>query len=781
MPDLLTAGVAGFFTAGWLAVDYRCGQRISSPRPFLLLLAALLPAFCSYHLLDERRDIFHESAARLSASVPQAHLFRVEGLPRVYGRFSELRLSSQDGFLPPKARLALWLPPIDFDDPHFPRSGDRLKLTASFAPPRSARHPFLGNYRRDRVFSGVMAEARLENLSSVTILAPGRGFLTTIDKARRALFAFIRESAGPGDGASLLQALILGCRGGMRPEIRQLFLDFGVFHLFAISGLHLAIVSGLMLFAFLRLLPWLIRPWWRWHVVSVASGLTLALLPFYIVLSGLQLPVIRAGIMAFFFLGGRILRRHSDSFNALAGAAVLTLAIWPEALFEMSFQLSYGAVLAIIWAYPLAVRAWERWFAHVPQAWRSPFVLFLVSLAINFFTAPVLINRVYFVSSYSLPANLLLVPLFSMFFLPLALGALLLMPLPFLAGILLRVDSLALDKLLEVMTTLAGFLPARRLYISSFSSTQLTLLYLVMITFALGLAGGRSRTFFRCLLPVLLLVLMIFLLPSPRSGLGVAAFVGGRPPTVLLEMPEREALLINGGGWSEGGFSAAVNLVEPYCRRRGIRRIPVIMLTQPTSGCVAGLLHLIEHFQVREIWYHGVWSGYPPFRDFNRVSQEKFAVRWRKLTDLSYPFSWSGVEVEVLGPPANDIPVAGNFRQVMHSLAPSLLLSQGDRRVMIWGGGALSPETLPSSELDVLVWLEELDEELDNEEMIPALPTSWWIHPGRGGHPRPSQAESSAQSWDLAADGFLLLCPRANAGFERLTPPELISGCQGGL
>ena len=269
-----------------------------------------------------------------------------------------------------------------------------------------------------------------------------------------------------------------------------------------------------------------------------------------------------------------------------------------------------------------------------------------------------------------------------------------------------------------------------------------------------------------------------------REKISLAAFIGGKPQSLLFEMPGGEALLINGGSWPGSSFSMAEKVIAPYCWQRKIKRIDTLILTEPQRGLVGGLLFLVEHFQVREIWYHGVWSGYPPFKNFCRETQDRFGVRWRKLSSLSFPFRLNGVDISVLGPPANDFIFSPSRKESLLGMAPSLLLRYGDLSALVWGGGQVDPASLPES-VNLLALL------VDPAERLPAVlekvvvkAGGWCLKPGKRGGVVDEKTPlnwSTARSWRVKEDGFLFLEADLSGSFSDKLPIQLISGCQGGL
>ena len=713
-----------------------------------------------------------------------------------------LRVTPLNTILAGYGDLQLYLPQTVYDDPRLPLVGDLVTIQVELLPLKPARHPFLRGRLRSQILAGLIARGKLESFADLRIDKPSAGFLARVEMVRRSLYRALADSAGDCGSAAILQAVLIGCRDQLSLKTKNLFLDFGVFHLFAISGLHLSVVVALFFFLIKFLIPNFFRRRLIKGTTSIAAAATILFLPVYILLAGLHLPVVRAGIMALFFLVTLLSGRLRDAFSALFGAALVILLIWPEALFALSFQLSFTAVATILWVVPRAKEWWLKCLAALNLKnsdrrqifFRNIFYLGASSAAISLTTAPLLINRVHFISIYSLPANIVLIPLFSFFIIPLGMLALLFAGLPAVMVVLLKPLLFMLTFLVEGGTLLQKWLPVGRCYLSSLTTFEMVLAASVIVVFCWLLTPGSSK---RVTGIILVLLCVTFLgdygwwyCRQNRKQIAVAAFVGARPQTLLFELPGGEALLFNGGSWSgssgsleslagDSFFSFAKNVIAPYCWRRKIKRIDTLVLTEPQTGLVGGLLFLVEHFNVREIWYHGIWSGYPPFKNFCRISQDRFGVRWQKLSSLAYPFSLNGVEIEVIGPPANDFKFAESYTKSIQGMAPSLLLRYGNFSSLIWGGGQVDPAVLPES-VDFVALLRPFSSKMPADlRAVTILPEGWFLHPGA--KPQKPPDIWNAHNWSVKRDGFLFLKADLSGKITKKLPASLISGCQAGL
>jgi len=158
-----------------------------------------------------------------------------------------------------------------------------------------------------------------------------------LPRLRQAWAGALDRSLPPRE-AGLAQALLLGLRGNLDPEMRRDFRASGTAHLLAVSGLHV----GMVLAGGLALARWMAGGY-RWGLLLPLAGVWA-----YALLAGLGAPVVRAGGMASAFLLARLLGRERTPLHALALAVLAMVALRPSYLLSPSFQMSVSAVAGIL-------------------------------------------------------------------------------------------------------------------------------------------------------------------------------------------------------------------------------------------------------------------------------------------------------------------------------------------------------------------------------------------------------------------------------------------------
>ncbi|TMA39475.1 MAG: ComEC family competence protein, partial [Deltaproteobacteria bacterium] len=228
------------------------------------------------------------------------------------------------------------------------RYGDRLRVDTILRTPRNFENPGRFDYvahlarRGVHVTAFVWSDEALERLPSC-----GDGVRDRLERWRARLAAAIGAAVAAPAGP-VLQALIVGEEGEVDAELRDAFSRAGVIHILSISGLHVGLVAA----AGFAVFRWLMsRSEWLVLAVDVERVAALASLgpvALYTGLAGLGVATLRSTIMVVVAVLAALAGRRADVLRSLAVAAAVLALAWPGAPLEISFQLSFVSVLAIV-------------------------------------------------------------------------------------------------------------------------------------------------------------------------------------------------------------------------------------------------------------------------------------------------------------------------------------------------------------------------------------------------------------------------------------------------
>jgi competence protein ComEC len=484
---------------------------------------------------------------------------------------------------------------------------------------------------------------------------------------------------------------LLGEKLGLSPEIEDLFRRAGATHLLVVSGLHLAMVGGLFYF-FFRILfslwpPLLLR-------ISVRKWAFLAaLFPiiFYASLVGFSPSVLRSVVTVFFLGALLLLSRQRDAFSILILVAFSLLLFQPLVLFDLSFQLSFLSVASMI----LFVPRWETFLRRRSEFFAKPWIkrpleILLASLAVQIGLFPVLVQQFHQISWVSLPANLVLVPTFSLFIMPLGmLGMFCSWLFPTEAPFVFKGVVWLLKPLLSYLQLLTSF-PGCYPYWPGFNFSQTSFYYLGLFAFLLPFSFRYKKRVMVFLL-ILNLGSWIFPLLWDRwdRSLTLTFLDVGQGDSTLIRLPHGKRVLIDGGGIPSSPFDMGEQVLLPYFLSKNIGRLDTVILTHPHPDHYGGLKSVMEALHPKEFLWNGEMVEDPWFQEFlNDVRRLKIPTR--RLDASIPPFSWEGVRWEVLHPSAGGFhdkkPSSGSVNN--HSLVMQL----NDRGLNILLTGDLQSE-----------------------------------------------------------------------------------------
>jgi competence protein ComEC len=314
------------------------------------------------------------------------------------------------------------------------RPGDRISLKAMLYPVPAQIMPGGRDMQRELYFAGIGAVGYsyggARRLASAAEEPSAGGWREWVLRLRTEMTERI-HAVLPGAAGGVASAVITGKRGTMPDEVKQAFRDSGLSHLLAIAGLHLGLVGGFVFFAVrggLALIPFLAL---RYPIKKIAALATLAVLFCYLIISGAAIPTERAFVMNGIIFAAILLDRLRLSMRICALAALVVLTLDPASLVGVSFQMSFGAVVALVAVY-------ETWGTRLAQAFhRGSFVhkalgycgaVAVTTVVATFGTEPFAIYHFHHLVLYSPLANVIAVPISAMWTLPWGVVACLLMP-----------------------------------------------------------------------------------------------------------------------------------------------------------------------------------------------------------------------------------------------------------------------------------------------------------------------------------------------------------------
>lgn len=403
------------------------------------------------------------------------------------------------------------------------------------------------------------------------------------------------------DESSYLKGLVTGEKGDLSPEIKKAFIDAGVMHLIAVSGLNVAyiIISVTIFLSLIRL-----KPMYR-------TVITIAVLIFYCVFTGSSPSIVRATIMGILILFASVSERRISFYNIIGTSALIILIYNSKQLFDAGFILSYNAVISMVFIYNL----FENTFLNKIRDWnfkgkkfmQNISVLFFTTLAAQIGTIPLTADYFGKISVISLLANVIAVPLAN---LSLATGFFQIITgifSDYFSSVIAETNNIMLSFQLSFIKWCSSVKYAC-VNVSGFSAVTIIVYYISLV---LILTSGNFRKLcFRFVIFILTVSFCFLISYDFKKNLKITFLDIGQGDCALIQTPDDKTILIDCGVMTEK-YNSGERTIGPYLIRQGIEKIDLMIITHLHNDHIGGLNYLLSNFETDKIYLSGQKSETP--------------------------------------------------------------------------------------------------------------------------------------------------------------------------
>ncbi|MEM5785661.1 MAG: DNA internalization-related competence protein ComEC/Rec2, partial [Syntrophobacteraceae bacterium] len=624
--------------------------------------------------------------------------------------------------------------------------GDRLMARLTLKPFRNFKNPNSFDYSRYQAEKGFHASAFLKDenlvtrlasgpeLSSRTILHKTRG---KIDLFRQKALFWMTRTLEP-ESAGFYAALLLGYQHFLEKAWQDRIQRTGMNHLITVSGLHLGLVS-LLVFYIVRSIVRITCPVVlnRISANQIAVWPALACAVVYAFLAGFGVPPIwRSVLMLAVCYGAAFRYRSPDPLTMLAFAALIILAHDPNCLWQISFQLTFACVLSIILIYPkfrnlqLSHRLRKFQGGRTPARVLSKFEeAFFAGIAVSVLVLPLTVFHFNGFSVAGFAANIILVPYVGLMVLPWGLACLAVFALSEPTAFpLMQISEHLLAFCLYLIEWLGSY------EWSYFWTGSMSLFWLFLIYCGLALLlwplSVRKRL---AGLGILALFVAGQAWTSPDSGKSNALRVDvidvGQGSAALIRFPSGEAMLVDGGGFSDDSFDVGRAVVAPFLWHSGVRRLEHVVLSHDHPDHRNGLRFILAHFETGHFWTSGITESQAAngtaktAPTLERIANSR-GIPIRSFPDLSSGMQIGGAHVRVVHPRPELLDRKPRYS--LNDLSMVLEIEFGDTVIILPGdiGSGVEREIIPAITGDKKVLLVSAHHGSDNsnsEEFLDAL------------------------------------------------------------
>ena len=445
------------------------------------------------------------------------------------------------------------------------------------------------------------------------------------------------EEQSPSPQGAVLEALLLGERNRMNPGVTESLQRSGIYHLFAISGAHIAIIS-FFLFSLFKLFRAPSR---------LSYLLIMVFLLFYVFLVEGRPSVFRATIMTFAFLLGKLIWRSVNLINTISISAFILVLLNPFSLFNVGFQLTFAATLTIILFFPRIIK-------YLPKLPLKISEILALSLAAQLGVLPFVASSFNRITFSALILNFAALPLVALI---MAAGYIFL-PIAFLSPFLSRWLTQGINFLIDLLIGSSHLLD-RFSFISYRIPTPhiITLIGYFLFLYLLLLPPKikRQRTVLALCFMAFCAVLIIHPFPSLSKNLKLTFIDVGQGESILVEFPGKRKMLIDGGGFPEGTFDVGENVVSSFLWRKGIKKINYLVLTHAHPDHLNGLKAVSKNFKIGEFWEAFSPSENEDYEELKKMLPESTATQ-RRFRGAS--LQEGRVKIEILHPEQKEFTVS---------------------------------------------------------------------------------------------------------------------------
>ncbi len=491
--------------------------------------------------------------------------------------------------------------------------GDELTLEGKFSVPYGAKNfgQFdYANYLRDQgIFTVFYGKKYVISGNSSDLFLRTQAFF---DKLTQKIMQKHAKYLSKNQ-ADLLGGIVFGHKSiELDENIEQNFINSGIFHVLAASGMQI----GLVLFFWYFLTRFLGFP----YIFSMISGALLIII--YAGFTGFPSSILRALLMAEFIILGKLIDRQADNIALLLLVCSLILLYNPLSIMDTGFQLSFITTFGLIFCMPKFVEK----IKFVPSFISGTLIMTVVA---QLFASPLIVYYFNNLSLYSLLANIFIIPFVSLItFIGFTSSFVALMPH---SGLIIKIFSIILAPLLTGMNFVAEFfanLPNSLIFVKQMSILSIIIAYISIIFLTLAIDKSFKN---KILNAASILGISLFLLLNinflPQKSLEIVFFDVGNSDAILVKLPSGKRFLVDTGKANPYGASSGKTVIAEYLKAVGDKNLEAIILTHPDADHIGGCQDILDFAKVNRVYQNCSKSDSCVYNDLQKYfSLHKIAV-----------------------------------------------------------------------------------------------------------------------------------------------------------
>ncbi|WP_397539385.1 DNA internalization-related competence protein ComEC/Rec2 [Rummeliibacillus pycnus] len=485
-------------------------------------------------------------------------------------------------------------------------SGHTFQVKGELVPPTLPAHQYafsMENYIKSHAAQGIY------EIEQATYIKRENSLAAILAKQRFYVKKHI-EKTFPESLVAEAQSLLIGEQANVDQDLNRAYQKLGITHLFAISGLHVALVSLLVYELLLRL-----------HIRREHASLVIMIaLPIYACIAGGAPSVWRSVIVVEMLMISKVFSSKLSIDDALSLSFILLVLYQPSIIFQIGFQLSYLATVALIFS------------SAILQSTQNVILQsFYMTIVCQLLVYPLLIYHFFELSLSSFLANIIFVPLFSFVILPINI---IFLGLTSIFQPLAQLLFFVYEPLRELVTKCIMWLQAIPYQMWVTGRPSVIVCCMTFIGILAAFVCFEKRNYFKATLCIMIPVLVIHIAPSMHKDVRITFLNVGQGDSAIIELPYRKKVfVIDTGGilrfnqdqWkqSKTEFEVGRRIVVPYLKGRGIRLVNTLIMTHADADHVEGAEEVMEEIRVKEIHITPSSWEKPVMRDVIELVKKK--------------------------------------------------------------------------------------------------------------------------------------------------------------
>ena len=300
---------------------------------------------------------------------------------------------------PVSGKILLYVKKDSSDEKNY-RYGDVVSVGKRFFDVDGPKNPHEFNYRQYLINQDIYAHAFVK-ANDVELICPNQGnpVLKLAYAIRSAIKKQVSDHIDSPRERAIVYALLLGIKDYLDDETKLAYSSAGAMHVLAVSGLHVGIIFVMLSYIFRK---------WKAHPIGkfVFASLSIIVIWIYALITGFSPSVTRAVTMFTVIVISSAINRKANIYNSLGMAAFVLVAINPNIIYSVGFQLSFTAVIGIVAVHPRLYRLWKPGFLIMDYAWNVT----CVSISAQIATFPLALLYFHQFPTYFLISNLVVIP-----------------------------------------------------------------------------------------------------------------------------------------------------------------------------------------------------------------------------------------------------------------------------------------------------------------------------------------------------------------------------------